>query len=95
MASINRLASIQTLGATSMKPHNSIHNLEIKWFRNDTGEFPAIVMGLSILDEETAGDFIDHVIDEFKGQRAEDRALPQLARLCRQHHPSGAAAIWG
>jgi len=26
---------------------NSIHNLDTKRFRNDTGEFPAIVMGLT------------------------------------------------
>jgi hypothetical protein len=52
-ASISRQASIQTLGATSTKRHNSIHNLDTKWFRNDTGEFPAIVMGLDIGDQET------------------------------------------
>jgi hypothetical protein len=69
VASISRLASIQTMGATSMKPHNSIHNLDTKWFRNDTGEFPAIVMGLDIGDEETAGCFLDHVIEQFKSQR--------------------------
>jgi hypothetical protein len=56
-------------GPTSMKPHNSIHNLDTKWFRNDTGDFPAIVMGLDIGDEETAGSFLDHVIEQFKSQR--------------------------
>jgi len=48
---------------------NSIHNLDTKWFRNDRGEFPAIVMGLDILDEETAESFLDCVIDKFKSQR--------------------------
>jgi hypothetical protein len=52
-----------------MKPHNSIHNLDTKWFRNDTGEFPAIVIGLDIGDEETAESFLDHVIEQFKSQR--------------------------
>jgi hypothetical protein len=66
---ITNPSSTQTLGAASMKSRNSIHNLDTKWFRNKTGEFPAIVMGLNILDEETAGDFIDHVIDQFKSQR--------------------------
>ena len=47
---------------------NSIHNLDTKWFRNDAGEFPAIVMGLNIFDEETAGSFLDEVIEQFKGQ---------------------------
>jgi hypothetical protein len=48
---------------------NSIHNLDTKWFRNDSGEFPAIVMGLNILDTRTAGAFLDHVIEQFKRQR--------------------------
>jgi hypothetical protein len=48
---------------------NSIHNLDTKWFRNDAGEFPAIVMGLNIFDEETAGSFLDNVIEKFKSQR--------------------------
>jgi hypothetical protein len=55
--------------APVMNHENSIHNLDTKWFRNETGEFPAIVMGLNILDEEAAGDFIDHVIEQFKSQR--------------------------
>ena len=55
--------------APAMNHENSIHNLDTKWFRNETGEFPAIVMGLNILDEEAAGDFIDHVIEQFKSQR--------------------------
>jgi hypothetical protein len=48
---------------------NSIHNLDTKWFRNDAGEFPAVVMGLNIFDEETAESFLDHVIEQFKSQR--------------------------
>ena len=48
---------------------NAIHNLDTKWFRNDTGEFPAIVMGLDIFDEESAEPFLDHVIQQFKNQR--------------------------
>jgi hypothetical protein len=48
---------------------NSIHNLDTKWFQNDTGEFPAIVMGLNIPDEETADSFLDHVVEQFKIQR--------------------------
>jgi len=48
---------------------NAIHNLDTKWFRNDTGEFPAIVMGLDILDDETAESFLDHVVQQFKNQR--------------------------
>jgi hypothetical protein len=62
-----------------MNPRNSIHNLDTKWFRNHAGEFPAIVMGLNILDEETAGDFIDHVIEEFKSQRM--RSPPATAHM--------------
>ncbi len=48
---------------------NSIHNLETTWFQNDTGEFPAIVMGLNIPDAETADSFLDHVVQQFKNQR--------------------------
>ena len=48
---------------------NSIHNLDTKWFRNDTGEFPAIVMGLNIVDDDTAESFLDHVVEQFKNQR--------------------------
>jgi hypothetical protein len=40
-----------------------------EWFRNDAGDFPAIVMGLNIFDEETAESFLDHVIEQFKSQR--------------------------
>jgi len=50
-------------------PSNSIHNLDTKWFRNDTGEFPAIVMGLDISDEGTIESFLDDVIQQFKNQR--------------------------
>jgi hypothetical protein len=48
---------------------NSIHNLDTKVFRNDSAEFPAIVMGLDIRDMETADSFLDHVIQQFKNQR--------------------------
>jgi len=48
---------------------NSIHNLDTKWFRNDTGDFPAIVMGLDIPDAETADSFLDQVVQQFKNQR--------------------------
>jgi hypothetical protein len=48
---------------------NSIHNLDTKWYRNDAGEFPAIVMGLNIFDENNAESFLDHVIQQFKNQR--------------------------
>lgn len=48
---------------------NSIHNLDTKVFRNDSGEFPAIVMGLDIPDAESAAAFLDHVIQQFKNQR--------------------------
>jgi hypothetical protein len=48
---------------------NAIHNLDTKVFRNDTGEFPAIVMGLDIPDAETAESFLDYVIQQFKNQR--------------------------
>jgi hypothetical protein len=48
---------------------NSIHNLETKEFQNESGRFPAIVMGLNILDIENAGEFIDQVVESFKVQR--------------------------
>jgi len=48
---------------------NSIHNLETKVYRNDSGEFPAIVMGLNIADADSADAFLDHVIQQFKNQR--------------------------
>lgn len=48
---------------------NSIHNLATKVFRNDSGEFPAIVMGIDIPDTETAAAFVDYVIEQFKNQR--------------------------
>src|SRR5215475_12526110 len=54
-------------GCTTMA--NSIHNLDTKWYRNDAGEFPAIVMGLNILEENSAEPFLDHVIQQFKNQR--------------------------
>ena len=48
---------------------NAIQNLDTKLFRNDTGEFPAIVMGLDMPDAEAADSFLDHVIQQFKNQR--------------------------
>jgi hypothetical protein len=48
---------------------NSIHNLDTKLFQNETGEFPAIVMGLNIPDPKDADSFVDHVVDQFKNQR--------------------------
>src|SRR6185436_4950297 len=48
---------------------NSIHNLDTKVFRNDSGEFPAIVIGLDIPDANSADAFLDHVIQQFKNQR--------------------------
>ncbi len=48
---------------------NSIHNLDTKWFSNESGEFPAIVMGLNILDVESAEAFVDHAMEQFKNQR--------------------------
>ena len=48
---------------------NLIHNLDTKWFRNDTGEFPAIVIGLNIVDDDTAESFLDYVVEQFKNQR--------------------------
>jgi hypothetical protein len=50
---------------------NSIHNLATKVFQNDSGEFPAIVMGLDISDAESAAflAFLDYVIQQFKNQR--------------------------
>jgi len=48
---------------------NSIHNLETKIFTNDTGEFPAVVMGLNIHDRESIESFIDHVMQQLQNQR--------------------------
>ena len=41
---------------------NTIHNLDTKMFENETGEFPAIVMGLNILDPNDAEAFLDGVV---------------------------------
>lgn len=48
---------------------NSIHNLETKQVSNETGEFPAIVMGLNLFDRERIASFLDHVVTQFKNQR--------------------------
>jgi len=48
---------------------NSIHNLDTKAFRNDSGEFAAIVMGLDIGDPARLEPFVAHVLQQFKNQR--------------------------
>jgi hypothetical protein len=48
---------------------NCIVNLGTKSFRNNSGEFPAIVMGLNILDMASKDAFLDEVVEKFKGQR--------------------------
>ena len=48
---------------------NSIHNLDTKIFENESGEFPAIVMGLNIPDGDSLVSFVDHVAQEFLNQR--------------------------
>jgi hypothetical protein len=48
---------------------NSIHNLDTKWFENESGEFPAIVMGLNVQDRQTLDSFLGHVVEQFKNQR--------------------------
>jgi hypothetical protein len=48
---------------------NSIHNLDTKQFSNETGEFPAVVMGLDLFDKERLSPFLDHVVAQFKNQR--------------------------
>ena len=58
---------------------NSIHNLDTKWFKNDSGEFPAIVMGLNILDTARADLFLDEVVELFKKQRM--CSPPQTANM--------------
>lgn len=58
---------------------NSIHNMDTKFFSNETGEFPAIVMGLDVFDEKTAAAFFDHVIEQFKLHRM--TSPPETARL--------------
>ena len=48
---------------------NRIHNLATKVFRNETGEFPAIVLGIELHDPSAASRFFDDVIEQFKAQR--------------------------
>jgi hypothetical protein len=48
---------------------NSIHNIATKVVRDDSGEFPAIVMGLNIHEVATFEAFLDEVIQQFKNQR--------------------------
>jgi hypothetical protein len=48
---------------------NSIHNLDTQWFENDSGELPAVVMGLNILDPENAEAFLDSAVEKWKCQR--------------------------
>jgi len=58
---------------------NAIHNLDTKWFKNASGEFPAIVMGLNILDMTSVDSFVDQVIQQFKNQRM--LSPPETAHL--------------
>jgi hypothetical protein len=58
---------------------NSIHNLATKWFKNDSGEFPAIVMGLNIGEISTLDTFLDDVVEQFKKQRM--CSPPQTANM--------------
>jgi hypothetical protein len=58
---------------------NAIHNIDTKIFRNETGEFPAVVMGLNIDDEGAFEAFLDHVVDQFKNQRM--CSPPQTANM--------------
>ena len=48
---------------------NSIHNLDTKWYENETGEFPAIVMGLNVHDSNNLERFMGEVVEEFKVHR--------------------------
>lgn len=48
---------------------NTIHNLDTKWFENETGKFPGIVMGLNILDPINAEEFLESVVEKWKCQR--------------------------
>jgi|SRR5215469_1361463 len=48
---------------------NSIVNLDTKWFENESGKFPAIVMGLNIVELSSVEAFVDHAIEKFKYQR--------------------------
>lgn len=48
---------------------NSIHNLDTKWYENETGEFPAIVMGLNVHDPDNLDRFMDEVVEKFKAHR--------------------------
>jgi hypothetical protein len=48
-------------------------------FKNESGEFPAIVMGLDVQDRQTVDSFLDHVIQQFKNQRM--RSPPATANM--------------
>ncbi len=48
---------------------NSIHNIDTKWFENESGEFPAIVMGLNLYNTDDIESFLDFAIEQFKNQR--------------------------
>jgi hypothetical protein len=43
---------------------NAIHNLETKWFTNDSGEHPALVMGLNLLDPDGLEAFLAEVLQK-------------------------------
>lgn len=48
---------------------NSIVNLDTKWFENESGKYPAVVMGLNIVDMASAEAFLNEAIEKFKYQR--------------------------
>ena len=58
---------------------NSIHNLKTDWYENETGEFPAIVMGLNINDLQSVDLFLDDVVQEFIYERM--RSPPDTANM--------------
>ena len=64
-----RSAAIAHLAVGQKLVQNTIHNLDTKWFENETGEFPAILMGLNILEPEDAEAFLDGVVEKWKCQR--------------------------
>ncbi len=55
--------------SVSIAMPNSIHNLDTRLFKNESGEFPAIVMGLNVQDRQTVDSFLNHVVEQFKNQR--------------------------
>jgi hypothetical protein len=59
--------------------NNAVHNIDTKWIRNESGEFPALVMGLDIFDLQNADEFLDSVVERFKLQRM--MSPPQTANM--------------